>query len=114
MSGALLQLSAIGSQDFYLTGNPEITFFKNNYKRYTNFAIETVQTNFQGTVSFGSNINTNVKIVGDLISGLTLVLKLKENNLKKWGYVKKLGNAIIDEISISVDNVEIDKINGES
>ena len=42
MSGALSQLVAYGSQDIYLTADPEITFFKVVYRRYTNFAIETI------------------------------------------------------------------------
>ena len=40
MTGGLLQLAAIGAQDVYLTGKPDITFFKNVYKRYSNFSIE--------------------------------------------------------------------------
>ena len=40
MGGGLLQLVAYGAQDVYLTGNPQITFFKVVYRRHTNFAIE--------------------------------------------------------------------------
>ena len=40
MPGGLLQLAAYGAQDFYLTGNPQISFFKTVYRRYTNFAME--------------------------------------------------------------------------
>lgn len=43
MSGGLLQLVAYGSQDVYLTGNPQITFFKVVYRRHTNFAIEAIE-----------------------------------------------------------------------
>ena len=42
MGGGLIQLVVKGKQDAYLTGNPQITFFKMIYKRYTNFAIESV------------------------------------------------------------------------
>ena len=37
--GGLLQLVAKGKQDVFLTGNPQITWFKMVYRRYTNFAI---------------------------------------------------------------------------
>ena len=47
MYGGLMQLVAYGAQDTYLTGNPEITFFKVVYRRHTNFAIETVNLTFQ-------------------------------------------------------------------
>ena len=38
MGGGLMQLVAYGAQDIYLTGNPQITFFKVVYRRHTNFA----------------------------------------------------------------------------
>ena len=40
MTGGLLQMVASGRQDVYLTINPEITFFKKVFRRYTNFATE--------------------------------------------------------------------------
>ena len=40
MGGGLMQLVAYGAQDIYLTGNPQITFFKVVYRRHTNFAME--------------------------------------------------------------------------
>ena len=40
MGGGLIQLVAYGAQDIYITGNPQITFFKAVYKRYTNFAVD--------------------------------------------------------------------------
>ena len=39
MTGGLMQLVAYGAQDLYLTGNPQVTFFKIVYKRYTNFSM---------------------------------------------------------------------------
>ena len=38
MGGGLMELSAIGAEDLYLIGNPQITFFKSVYRKYTNFA----------------------------------------------------------------------------
>jgi hypothetical protein len=38
--GGLLQLVATGKQDLFLTGNPQISFFKMVYRRHTNFATE--------------------------------------------------------------------------
>ena len=48
MPGGLIQIVAYGAQDLYLTGIPEITFFKFIYKRYTNFAIEFIELDFDG------------------------------------------------------------------
>ncbi len=111
MSGALLQLAALSSQDVYLTGNPEITLFKKNYLRYTYFAVETVQSSFDGgAVNFGITSTASLEKSGDLISKMVLVLKLKQLTTDvKWGYVDKIGHAIIDYVSITVDNTEVDR-----
>lgn len=114
MSGALLQLASLGSQDVYLTSNPEITLFKKQFMRYTNFATETVQVNFDGnSINFDKTETATIDNSGDLIYKITLVLKLDENKTKTWGYVNKLGHAIIDNISVSIGGTEIDTIYGD-
>ena len=114
MSGALLQLAALGSQDPYLTGNPEITFFKKKISRYTNFSTGTSQVNFDGTgVNFGTMQTATIDNSGDLIYKLILVLKLEKNTSKTWGYVNRLGHAIIDNISINIGGTEVDVMYGD-
>lgn len=114
MSGALLQLASIGSQDPYFTSNPQITLFKKKYMKYTNFATETVRVDFDGgKLSFGSSQGVILDNSGDLINKIVLVIKLDSNNSKTWGYVNKLGHAIIDNITISIGGTEIDSISGE-
>jgi len=113
MSGALLQLAALGSQDAYLTGNPEITLFKKKYHRYTHFASETIQVSFDGgSIDFGSSnaATSTLEQSGDLISKMVLVLKIDAvtDSSVDWGYVNRLGHAIIDEISVSIGQTEID------
>ena len=56
MGGGLMQLVAYGSQDVYLTGNPQITFWKVVYRRHTNFALESVEQTFNGTPQASSNV----------------------------------------------------------
>ena len=66
--GALTQLIAYGAQDVYLTGNPQITFFKMVYRRYTNFSMEWIQqksTNSSG--KFGQRMEVIVQRAGDLL-----------------------------------------------
>jgi hypothetical protein len=53
MGGGLMQLVAYGAQDIYLTGTPQITFFKSLYRRCTNFAIESIEQTFNGNADFG-------------------------------------------------------------
>lgn len=112
MSGALLQLATLGSQDAQLTGDPEITLFKSKYYKHTHFGAETVQVSFDGNFNFGSinEATATVEKYGDLISKIVLVIDLDEitDEDVDWGYVNKLGHAIINEISISIGQTEID------
>jgi len=116
MSGALLQLAALGSQDVYLTGNPEITLFKSSYKRYSHFSLETTQIDLDNSNPEFGTTNT-IKItssVGDLLSKAILVVKLDTiENSSEWGYVNKLGHALIKDITISIGGNTIDSFNGE-
>jgi len=110
MSGALLQLASLGPQDVYLTSNPEITLFKKAYLRYTNFSIETVQVTFDGgSINFGTESTATLEQSGDLISKVVLVLKLDKKVAKtKWGYVDRVGHAIIDNIKVRIGQSDID------
>ena len=67
-----MQLVAYGAQDIYLTGNPQITFWKVVYRRHTNFARESIQQTFNGTVGFGNRVTATVSRNGDLLAGLHL------------------------------------------
>lgn len=55
MPGGLIHIASYGNEDLYLTGKPEITFFRIVYRRYTNFAIESIPLNFDDLVGFGKN-----------------------------------------------------------
>ena len=67
MGGGLMQLVAYGAQDIYLTGNPQITFFKVVYRRHTNFAMECVEQTLSGTPSNGASVTATVSRNGDLV-----------------------------------------------
>jgi hypothetical protein len=67
MAGGLMQLVAYGAQDIYLTGNPQITFFKVVFKRHTNFSIEPVEQSWNGMGDFGKKVTCIVNRTGDLL-----------------------------------------------
>lgn len=115
MSGALLQLASLGPQDVFLTSNPEITLFKKAYLRYTNFSIETVQVTFDGgAINFGMESTATLEQSGDLISKVVLVLTLdKKVSRTKWGYVDRLGHAVIENIKIRIGQSDIDMHPGD-
>jgi hypothetical protein len=65
-----MQLVAYGAQDIYLTGQPQITFFKSVYRRHTNFAIESIQQTINGSVAPGARVSVTISRNGDLLKNL--------------------------------------------
>ena len=80
MGGGLMQLVAYGAQDVYLTGNPKITFWKVTYRRYTNFAIESIEQTFNGQADFGRRVQCTISRNGDLAYRTYLQVTLPEIN----------------------------------
>ena len=80
MAGGLMQLVAYGAQDVYLTGNPQITFWKVTYRRYTNFAIESIEQTFNGQADFGRRVQCVISRNGDLAYRTYLQVTLPEIN----------------------------------
>jgi hypothetical protein len=61
-----MQLVAMGAQDVYLTGNPQITFFKVVYRRHTNFSKEAIKQEFNGGAA-GTGGTCTLARNGDLV-----------------------------------------------
>ena len=80
MGGGLMQLVAYGAQDVYLTGNPQITFWKVTYRRYTNFAIESIEQTFNGQADYGRRVTCIISRNGDLAYRTYLQVTLPEIN----------------------------------
>jgi len=100
MGGGLLQLVAYGAQDVYLTGNPQITFFKVVYRRHTNFSIESIQQTFNGTPSGGKRVTCQISRNGDLVHKLYVVFSDGNAELDARDLLKKveveIGGQLID------------------
>jgi hypothetical protein len=80
MGGALMQLVAYGAQDVFLTGTPEITFWKVSYRRHTNFAMESIEQTFSGQADFGRRVTCTISRNGDLCYRTYLQVTLPEIN----------------------------------
>jgi hypothetical protein len=80
MGGGLMQLVAYGAQDVYLTGNPQITFWKVSYRRHTNFAMESIEQTFNGQADFGRRVTCTISRNGDLCYRTYLQVTLPEIN----------------------------------
>jgi hypothetical protein len=118
MGGGLMQLVAYGAQDIYLTGNPQITFFKIVYRRHTNFAIESIEQTLTGLVNFGKKTTCTISRNGDLIQRIIFQVTLPALNQSQsgaaWhGYVNSIGHALLNSVTISIGGQKIDKHYGE-
>ena len=80
MGGGLMQLVAYGAQDVYLTGNPQITFWKVTYRRHTNFAMESIEQTFNGQADFGRRVQCTISRNGDLAYRTYLQVVLPQIN----------------------------------
>ena len=80
MGGGLMQLVAYGAQDVYLTGNPQITFWKVTYRRHTNFSLESIEQTFNGQADFGRRVTCTISRNGDLAYRTYLQVTLPEIN----------------------------------
>ena len=114
--GGLLQLVATGKQDLFLTGNPQISFFKMVYRRHTNFAVESQAMYFDGTPNFGQRITCLIPRRGDLLGKvyLDVVLpQIRDTSGNALSYTNSIGHALIQEITFEVGEQEIDRQTGE-
>lgn len=116
-TGVLLQLVAKGEQDKFLTGNPQLTFFKVIYKRHTNFATETSLMDIVGSPDFGKTIHFTIPRNGDLLGKMFLRVVLPPLTLygttTPVSYCNAIGHVLIKEISFEIGEKEIDKQYGE-
>ena len=122
MAGGLMQLVAYGAQDVYLTGNPQITFWKVSYKRHTNFAMESIEQTFNGQADFGRRVTCTISRNGDLAYRTYLQVTLPEVNQSMKGttqdgvYARWLdfpGEQLISQVEVEIGGQRIDRQYGD-
>ena len=117
MGGGLMQLVAYGAQDIYLTGNPQITFFKVVYRRHTNFSMESIEQTFNGSADFGKKVTCTISRNGDLIHRVYLQVSLPrvscsgENSKFRW--LNWIGHVLIKNVEVEIGGQRIDKHYGD-
>ena len=117
-----MQLVAYGAQDVYLTGNPQITFWKVSYKRHTNFAMESIEQTFNGQADFGRRVTCTISRNGDLAYRTYLQVTLPEINQSMKGsgqdgvYARWLdfpGEQLISQVEVEIGGQRIDRQYGD-
>ena len=116
MGGGLMQLVAYGAQDIYLTGNPQITFFKVVYRRHTNFSMEAIKQTFNGTIGTGaSTVTATISRNGDLVSRLWLDVDITvpaatdATTNPYSALTNNTGHAFVKECEIEIGGQRIDR-----
>ena len=122
MGGGLMQLVAYGAQDVYLTGNPQITFWKVTYRRHTNFAMESIEQTFNGQADFGRRVTCTISRNGDLAYRTYLQVTLPEINQQMANtnqsavYARWLdfpGEQLVSQVEIEIGGQRIDRQYGD-
>ena len=109
MGGGLLQLVAQGAQDINLTGQPQISFFKANYKRHTNFATQWVPQTMNGDPKQGIE-STKIQISrnGDLVQEMYLIAKI-EGGLTFTQANVYPAERLVSSVNLSIGGQQVDK-----
>jgi hypothetical protein len=100
MSGGIAQLVAVGAQDAHLVGQPEVSFFRSNYTRHTNFAQTVEKQVIQGNPSANGMSTVRFERKGDMVG--YVYIANRGGNLTNWdARISKvellIGGQVIDE-----------------
>ena len=120
-----MQLVAYGAQDVYLTGNPQITFWKVTYRRHTNYAMESIEQTFNGQADFGRRVTCTISRNGDLAFRTYLQVTLpqidqtmvsatgdaNEGLFARW--LDCPGEQLISQVEVEVGGQRIDRQYGD-
>jgi len=103
-----MQLVAYGAQDIYLTGNPQITFFKVVYRRHTNFSMEEIAQSASGSVNFGGEATYTISRNGDLVHKMYFEYTMNNNDGTTAYRVSNFGNTLLKEVEVEIGGQKID------
>ena len=134
MASGRVELASTGIQDSFITDSPQITFFQKQFKKHTQFALDTIDNGVDGTPSFGNRITCVIPRKGDLIK--TIYLKVRLSTLynvpiddldhcgcnisgiqgaadPQFGYTDSIGHAIVEHADLIIGGQLVQRITGE-
>ena len=117
MGGGLMQLVSYGAQDIYISGNPQITFWKVLYKRHTNFAMEAIEVTFNGQADFGRRVTAVISRNADLMYRTYIQVTLPQIYLlvpnTRFRWLNYVGHRLIKQVEIEIGGSRIDRQYGD-
>lgn len=108
MSGGITQLFAIGAQDAYLVGSPEVSFFRSSYKRHTNFAHVVSRQVIQGNPSPSNMSSVRFERKGDLLSYIYLTKKDSTGTQVRFNDINESETSEFDHIDLLIGGQVVD------
>ena len=115
-----MQLVSYGAQDVYISGNPQITFWKILYKRHTNFAMESIEVTFNGQADFNKRVTAVINRNADLMyrTYIQVVLPavdlaVTETSIKRFRWLNSIGHRLIKVVELEIGGQRIDRQYGD-
>jgi len=111
-----MQLVSYGAQDVYISGNPQITFWKILYKRHTNFALESIEVTFNGQADFNRRVTAIINRNADLMYKTYVQVVLPEVSLEgdnTFRWVHYIGHRLIKQVELEIGGQRIDRQYGD-
>ncbi len=121
MGGGLLQLVSYGAQDIYISGNPQITFWKVLYKRHTNFAMESIEVTFNGQADFNKRVTAVINRNADLMYRTYVQVVLpavdlsasNNSTVNRFRWLNYIGHRLIKVVELEIGGQRIDRQYGD-
>ena len=126
MGGGLMQLVSYGAQDIYISGNPQITFWKILYKRHTNFAVESIEVTFNGQADFNKRVTAVINRNADLMYKTYVQVVLPQIDLtatsgtfgststtQGFRWLNYIGHRLIKQVEVEIGGQRIDRQYGD-
>jgi hypothetical protein len=121
--GGVMQLVAYGAQDVYLSANPQVTFFKQLYRRHTNFAMESIEQTFNGVPTFAKRLTATIARNGDLVYRVYLQVTLPQVDLTntsisttvgdQFRWLNWIGHNLVSFVEVTIGGQTIDRQYGD-
>ena len=121
MGGGLLQLVSYGAQDIYISGNPQITFWKVLFKRHTNFAMESIEVTFNGQADFNKRVTAIINRNADLMYRTYIQLVLpavqldgtNNSTMTRFRWLNYIGHRVVKTVELEIGGQRIDRQYGD-
>jgi len=114
-----MQLVSYGAQDIYISGNPQITFWKILYKRHTNFAVESIEVTFNGQADFNKRVTAVINRNADLMYKTYVQVVLPQitcggsGNPNGFRWLNYIGHRLIKQVEVEIGGQRIDRQYGD-